>query len=48
VIRQTIRQELPPGFQTAEFLKEAGFVDRIVHRSQLRSEISRVIDYAGK
>jgi len=48
VIRQTIRQELPPGFQTAEFLKEAGFVDRIVHRSQLRSEIGRVIDYAGK
>jgi acetyl-CoA carboxylase carboxyl transferase subunit beta len=48
VIRQTIRQELPEGFQTAEFLKEAGFVDRIVHRSQLRSEIGRVIDYAGK
>ncbi|MGA1265979.1 MAG: acetyl-CoA carboxylase, carboxyltransferase subunit beta [Phycisphaerales bacterium] len=48
VIRQTIRQELPPGFQTSEFLKEAGFVDRIVHRSQLRSEIGRVIDYAGK
>ena len=48
VIRQTIRQELPDGFQTAEFLKDAGFVDRIVHRSQLRSEIGRVIDYAGK
>jgi acetyl-CoA carboxylase carboxyl transferase subunit beta len=48
VIRQTIRQELPPGFQTSEFLKDAGFVDRIVHRSQLRSEIGRVIDYAGK
>jgi len=48
VIRQTIRQELPEGIQTAEFLKDAGFVDRIVHRSQLRSEIGRVIDYAGK
>jgi acetyl-CoA carboxylase carboxyl transferase subunit beta len=48
VIRQTIRQELPEGFQTSEFLKDAGFVDRIVHRSQLRSEIGRVIDYAGK
>ena len=48
VIRQTIRQELPEGFQTAEFLQDAGFVDRIVHRSQLRSEIGRVIDYAGK
>jgi acetyl-CoA carboxylase carboxyl transferase subunit beta len=48
VIRQTIRQELPEGFQTAEFLKDAGFVDRIVHRSQLRSEIGRVIDFANK
>ena len=41
-------QELPDGFQTSEFQLERGFVDRIVHRSQLRSEISRVIDYAGK
>jgi acetyl-CoA carboxylase carboxyl transferase subunit beta len=48
VIRQTIRQELPEGFQTSEYLLEAGFVDRIVHRSQLRSEIGRVIDFAGK
>ena len=48
VIQQTIRQELPEGFQTAEFLEKAGFVDRIVHRSALRTEISRIIDYAGK
>ncbi len=48
VIAQTIRQELPPGFQTAEFLLAAGFVDRIVARGELRSEISRLIDYAGK
>lgn len=48
VIAQTIRQELPEGFQTSEFLLQSGFVDRIVHRSQLRTEISRVIDYAGK
>lgn len=48
VIAQTIRQELPEGFQTSEFLLERGFIDRIVHRAQLRSEISRVIDYAGK
>ncbi len=48
VIQQTIRQELPEGFQTAEFLEKAGFIDRIVHRSALRTEISRVIDYAGK
>ena len=48
VIAQTIRQELPEGFQTSEFLLKAGFIDRIVHRSALRTEISRVIDYAGK
>lgn len=47
VIAQTIRQELPEGFQTSEFLLAAGFIDRIVHRSNLRSEISRIIDYSG-
>jgi len=48
VIQQTIRQELPEGFQRSEFLKKSGLVDRVVHRSQLRNEIARVIDYAGK
>ena len=48
VIANTVRQELPEGFQRAEFLKEKGFVDRVVHRQDLRSEISRIIDYAGK
>jgi acetyl-CoA carboxylase carboxyl transferase subunit beta len=48
VIKQTIRQDLPEGFQTSEFLLDAGFVDRIVHRKDLRSEIGRVIDYAGR
>jgi acetyl-CoA carboxylase carboxyl transferase subunit beta len=45
VIAQTIRQELPEGFQRSEFLLDAGFIDRIVHRGELRSEISRVIDF---
>lgn len=48
VIQQTIRQELPPGFQRSEFLLKAGLVDRVVSRQELRSEIARVIDYAGK
>jgi len=48
VIQQTIRQELPEGFQRAEFLKQVGFVDRVVPRHELRSEISRIVDYAGK
>lgn len=48
VIANTVRQELPDGFQRSEHLVEKGFVDRIVHRKDLRSEISRLIDYAGK
>jgi len=48
VIQQTIRQELPEGFQRSEFLMSKGLVDRVVHRHELRSEIARVIDYAGK
>ena len=48
VIANTIRAELPEGFQTAEFLRDKGFIDRIVSRHELRSEIARVIDYCGK
>ncbi len=48
VIQQTIRQELPEGFQRSEFLKKAGLVDRVVPRNQLRTEIARIIDYTGK
>lgn len=48
VIEQTIRQELPEGFQRAEFLRDCGFVDRVVRRHDLRSEISSTIDYTGK
>ncbi len=48
VIANTVRQELPEGFQRSEHLLEKGFIDRIVHRRDLRSEISRIIDYAGK
>jgi acetyl-CoA carboxylase carboxyl transferase subunit beta len=47
-IKATIRIELPKGFQTSEFLLEHGFVDRIVRRSDLKSEIARAIDYCGK
>jgi acetyl-CoA carboxylase carboxyl transferase subunit beta len=47
-IKATIRIELPKGFQTSEFLEEHGFVDRIVPRAKLKSEIARSIDYCGK
>lgn len=39
VIEQSIRQTLPEGFQRAEFLLEHGFIDRIIHRKNLKSEI---------
>ncbi|MEX2216699.1 MAG: acetyl-CoA carboxylase, carboxyltransferase subunit beta [Phycisphaeraceae bacterium] len=48
VIANTVRQELPEGFQRAEHLLAKGFIDRVVHRNDLRNEISRIIDYAGK
>jgi len=47
-IKATIRMELPKGFQTSEFLLEHGFIDRIVRRKDLQSEIARTIDYCGK
>lgn len=47
-IKATIGIELPEGFQTSEFLLEHGFIDRIVTRSKLRSELARIIDYCGK
>ena len=47
-IAETIKVELPEGFQTSEFMLEHGFVDMIVHRKDLRSEIARLIDYCRK
>jgi len=46
-IKATIRIELPKGFQTSEFLLEHGYIDRIVSRENLKSEIARTIDYCG-
>lgn len=48
VIYNTVKETLPEGFQTAEFMLEHGFVDRIVPRKELRNEIARIIDYCGK
>jgi acetyl-CoA carboxylase carboxyl transferase subunit beta len=46
VIEQTVRVQLPSGFQTSEFLCEHGFIDRIVHRRELGSTIAQLIYYA--
>lgn len=45
VISNTVRVELPEDFQTSEFLLKHGFLDRIVHRKDLRTEVARIIDY---
>src|SRR2546423_3645688 len=47
-IWNTIKVELPEGFQRSEFLQEHGFVDFVVHRKDLRSEIARLVDFCGK
>jgi acetyl-CoA carboxylase carboxyl transferase subunit beta len=44
-IWNTVRLELPEGFQTSEFLLHHGFVDRIVPRKDLRTEVARIIDF---
>ena len=47
VIEQTIRQKLPDGFQTSEFLLEHGMIDKIVHRKQLKSALSQLIEFVS-
>lgn len=47
VIKQTIGQDLPPGFQRSEFLQEHGFVDTIVHRHELKQRIAGLLAFFG-
>ncbi|MBV2365254.1 acetyl-CoA carboxylase carboxyltransferase subunit alpha/beta [Streptomonospora nanhaiensis] len=46
VIEQTIRQQLPPGFQTAEFLVERGLIDGVCPRERLRTVLGRLLSVA--
>jgi acetyl-CoA carboxylase carboxyl transferase subunit beta len=48
VIRETTHQDLPPGFQTAEFLEAHGLVDAVVPRAKLRSTLAALMSYLGK
>lgn len=43
VVEQTIRQKLPEGFQTSEFLLERGFVDKIVNRKEMKTTLAEII-----
>jgi acetyl-CoA carboxylase carboxyl transferase subunit beta len=45
VIKETTHQDLPEGFQTAEFLEEHGLVDLIVHRRKMRPQIAQFLSY---
>jgi acetyl-CoA carboxylase carboxyl transferase subunit beta len=45
VIEQTIRQKLPEGFQRSEFLLQHGMLDAVVHRKDMKSYISRALDF---
>ena len=47
VIRETTHQDLPKGFQTAEFLEEHGLIDQIVHRKNLRPRIAEFLRFLG-
>ncbi|MFJ4789505.1 acetyl-CoA carboxylase carboxyltransferase subunit alpha [Streptomyces sp. NPDC088794] len=47
VIRNTIRQELPPGFQSAEFLLEHGMIDAVVPRENQREQLARLLALLG-
>ncbi len=45
VIRQTIKQELPKGFQTSEFNLEHGLIDMVVHRKELKNTLAKILSY---
>lgn len=45
VVRETTHQDLPPGFQTAEFLLAHGLVDLITPRAEMKSKLSRILGY---
>ena len=48
VIRETIKRDLPEGFQTSEFLLENGFVDLVVNRKDLKETMSDLLAFFDK
>jgi acetyl-CoA carboxylase carboxyl transferase subunit beta len=44
VIRETIKKDLPPGFQRSEFVMDHGFLDLIVDRKELKSTMAKLLD----
>ena len=48
VIKQTIGEDLPDGFQKSEFLLQKGFLDAIVHRKEMKKTLLRLIKFSSK
>ncbi|WP_118951471.1 acetyl-CoA carboxylase, carboxyltransferase subunit beta [Taibaiella helva] len=48
IIKETIKKDLPPGFQRSEFLVEKGFLDFVINRKDLKRKLSDVMDWFGK
>jgi acetyl-CoA carboxylase carboxyl transferase subunit beta len=47
VVKETTHADLPPGFQTAEFMMQHGLVDMIIHRKDMRSTLANLLKYVG-
>jgi len=47
VIKETIKKDLPEGFQRSEFLLDKGFLDVIVHRKELRTQLAKLLRLLG-
>jgi acetyl-CoA carboxylase carboxyl transferase subunit beta len=48
VVKETTHADLPPGFQTAEFMMQHGLVDLIIERKDMRSKLAGILRYASK
>ena len=48
VIKQTIGEDLPEGFQRAEFLKEHGFIDQIIPREKMKETLAQLVTFFDK
>jgi len=48
VVKETTHADLPPGFQTAEFMKQHGLVDMIVERKDMRATLANLLKYTSK
>jgi acetyl-CoA carboxylase carboxyl transferase subunit beta len=48
VIESTIREKLPEDFQTSEYYRDHGLIDRVTHRRDLPAELAQLIEFLGR